>query len=188
MIQNNEEHGLEETRPEGEPVQELPALPNKPAKKSRVPLLLVAGLVLLCGLVSIPVCQYLAGFFGSFPAEMESTSQVIHEYLTAMTLKDAERAYKLIDTTSDEPILLTDVQEMLVGRNYLLFSGYREHAFTDFNMTMIGSEKIAEIEGQVAYEGDFIGAYSAVLVKEAGTWKIQRLNIVAPIEKLTRED
>jgi len=165
------------------PIESASDESNYAAKHSRKRLVLLGGLLVLGILISIPICQFMFGFFGSFPEEMKNTSQVIDEYLSAMAQKDAQRAYKVVYVNGNESIALADLEGLVNGNNYFVFEDYREHSFTGFEMTQVGSVKYAEISGDVTYETNFVGQFSAVLVKENGVWKIQGIQVVAPAEK-----
>lgn len=186
MEQENPTQPIQETMPETELQQPAANSSAAPAKRSRKRLVIVVGALVLAILISIPICQFLAGFLGSFPEEMKNTSQVIDEYLTAMARKDVERAFQLLSDKAKTQTSLNQVETLVTGTNYFIFSDYREHAYTNFEMTQVGADKLAEITGNVSYEGNFVGEFSAVLVKENGIWKIQAINVTAPAEKIPK--
>lgn len=183
MDLNNTNSPMEEMPQATEPTAGVAANTTTAAKHSRKRLVLLGGLLVLGILISIPICQFMFGFFGSFPEEMKNTSQVIDEYLSAMAQKDAQRAYKVVYVNGNESIALADLEGLVNGNNYFVFKDYREHSFTGFEMTQVGSVKYAEISGDVTYETNFVGQFSAVLVKENGVWKIQGIHVFAPAEK-----
>ncbi|TAH53650.1 MAG: hypothetical protein EYC68_02590 [Chloroflexota bacterium] len=184
MEQENPTQPIQETMPQSELPQPTTVNPPAPAKRSRKRLVIVVGALVLAILISIPICQFFAGFLGSFPEEMKNTSQVIDEYLTAMARKDVNGAYQLLSDKAKTQTPLNQVETLVTGNNYFIFSDYREHSFTGFEMTQVGVDKLAEITGNVEYEGNFVGEYSAVLVKENGVWKIQAIYVNAPAEKI----
>jgi len=162
-----------------------PVIPykNRAARKLVKGLGLVLVLVIL-GILALPVCQFFVGFVSSFPEESSSVAQVLDEYLAALANQDAERAYVVVSRSAEAQLNLEILENLVQGNNYRVFEGYQEISFTDFELTQFGSDRSAEVSGYVSYTDNYVGDFSAVLVKENGTWKIQMMQVNVPPDKI----
>lgn len=174
-IPQNQEHSMQ-SNPQ-------PVTAPVPPKKSRSNLVALVGLAVLGILCAIICGPFLFNFVSSMPEELNAITVVLDEYMQGMANRDASRAFAVVAKTGEQPIPMSDIETLLRGNNYLLFKGYRELALTGFNLTQMGADKYAEVEGQVLYEGDFVGEFSGFVVKENGAWKIQQLKVNAPPDK-----
>jgi hypothetical protein len=159
-----------------------------PAKTLRKRLVLLGALVLVGIVIAVPFCQFFASFLASMPEEIMSTERVIDAYLNAMANRDIVQAYALVSPSGDASIAYSDLQTLTQGNNYALFQGYREISLSNFQMTQVGPDKYAEITGNVLYEGDYVGEFSAVLLKANGKWKIHEFHVSVPPDKFGKGD
>lgn len=166
-----------------EPSNETSSQQTAAPKKTRRNFVLLAGLVGIVILFGFACCPFVYDFAASFPQEMNATIQVLDEYMKAMADRDAPRAFAVVAKSSEPPIALNDLESLLRGNNYILFKGYRDLALTGFNLTQTGADKYAEVEGNVLYEGNFVGEFSANVIKENGDWKIQTIKVSVPPDK-----
>ena len=140
----------------------------------------LAALVLLCSATCGP---FMFNFATSMPGELDAITQVLDKFMQAMANRDAPRAMTFAVTDGEHPVTMEDLETLLQGNNYVLFKDYRELALTEFNLTQTGADKYAEVAGQILYEGDFVGEFSANVTKENGGWKIQMIQVHVPPEK-----
>ncbi len=140
----------------------------------------LAALVLLCSVTCGP---FMFNFVASMPRELDVITQVLDKFMQAMADRDAPRAVTFVVTSGEQPVTMQDVETMLRGNRYILFKDYRELALTEFTVTQTGADKYAEVAGQILYHGDFVGEFSAAMLKENDVWKIQTIQVHVPPEK-----
>lgn len=143
-------------------------------------------LVFACAWVSIPYIQFYANFFVSFRQEIKSIEVLVQDFLTAMSNKDADKAYALMSSESDAQNQLSNIDTQLQGNKYVIFEGFREISLNEVNISQFGTYKYAEVSGDVYYEEGFIGDFTAKVVKEGQEWKIQWLTVNAPAGKFAK--
>lgn len=148
------------------------------SRTARFVLIGLLGLVVSC--VVGNVCPFLVSFATSFPEEKSQIEKVIDNFLRVMANKDAASAYTVVYTGEETQITLQDLQSLLKGNNYILFQGYRNISVTDLTLNQVGSVKSAEVAGFIGYSNDFVGDFSATMVKENGAWKIQAIRVNVP--------
>lgn len=174
--------------PTSEAIGTIPEQKNVPSavKKSRTKLIVLV-IVLLAGVwVSIPYIQFFVNFWVSIPQETKSIGAMVDDFLTAMANKETEKAYTMGTSQGDANTWQAGIDNLLQGNNFVLFEGYREISLTNINISQFGTEKYAEVQGDVMYEGDFIGTFSADVVKEGQLWKFRSVTVNAPAEKFAR--
>lgn len=118
--------------------------------------------------------------------ERDEVSAVIDEFMIAMESRDLNHAYGLLST--DSPISIWELQTLLNGSGYVLFSDYERAEIESLNfssqVTRQGlREGVARVSGKVHYRGGIQGTFEAILVKQAGEWRIYQFNVTIPREK-----
>jgi hypothetical protein len=131
--------------------------------------------------------MHLRGIFGlvfgaavvEIVTEQPKVESVIDDYLSAMSDKDAAKAYALFSTRAKRNVSLADVEILLEGNNYTLFEGYRSMTVTDFTINYTSDPdpdlpqgEVGQVAGTISYSGGFTGDFTAVLEKDGDEWRL----------------
>jgi hypothetical protein len=108
-----------------------------------------------------------------------------------MTHRDVEQAYSLFSTRAKRQIAVSKFEELMGGSNFALFEGYKKVEVQNIKLVDafntnpdVPQGKVANVSGQVTYEGDYLGSFQATLEKEAEGWRLHFINVTVPPHKL----
>jgi hypothetical protein len=168
---------------------------NHNNRNSHKGLYLSTGVIL--GLVlSMCICFGLCGiiFASSFQSKDQKpdVEKVLDEFMRAMVDKSVAKAYALFSVRAKQNVSITNLEEMIKGKNYVLFEGYYETKIPDLALRSpiftFGSSfpkgTVATAKGFVSYKGGITGKIDATLEEEDGKWKLIYINVTVPPEKL----
>lgn len=170
--------------------KETPVTP--PTQKPKFNQLLIIGGMLLLLCLCIGVC-IAAGGVGLFRVYQERApiESVIDAFMRAMVEKDTDKAFALFSTRVQRQISMSDIEEMLEGNNYVLFEGYQSLEIQNINISKavntnqdLPQGTVATVDGIIFYDGDFAGTFDAVLEKEGAIWRLHRVNVIVPPNKI----
>lgn len=111
-------------------------------------------------------------------------------YMRAMANRDVPQAYALFSTRLQQVYSLSDVEGLLQGNNYGLFEGYESLEVGTVVVTLRFSTNpavpntIAQVKGTINYQGGVQGTFEANMELEDGKWRLSKVWIVVPPEKL----
>lgn len=159
------------------------AVPKPAAKRRSIHPLLIS----VCIFVAVKLCPGLASTVWqtvtALPAEADQIAIVIDQAMTAGKARDAGAIYALFSAEAHESVPFSNIERLISGYNYVLFSGYRELSITEINMTWAGATT-AEVSGSIAYDDGYTGVFAAELVKEDAGWRLQGFSITVPPAKV----
>jgi len=167
--------------------------PPAPANTSNRKVFIIGGvlLVFMCLCVGVTGLAIGAGMVEAF-TETPKVEIVIDAYMIAMADQDAGKVYTLMSTRAKRHVSLADIEQLLVGNNYMVFEGYRSLAVTDFTINLtsdpdpdIPQGEVAEVQGMISYDGGFTGDFYAVLEKEGDEWRLHGINVNVPPDKFS---
>lgn len=116
--------------------------------------------------------------------------ELVDAYMRAMSNKDVPQAYALFSTHLQQVYSLSDVEGLLQGNNYGLFEGYESIEVDTVTVTSGFSTNpavpmtVAQVKGTVSYQGGVQGTFEANMELEDGQWRLSKVWIVVPPEKL----
>ncbi len=151
--------------------------------------------ILLTFLAVILLCIAVGGFFSlrvslNLKREKPALTQVIDAFMQAMSERDTAKAYTLFSPRVQRQMPEEKLKEMIQGKNYSLFQGYRRVAIENFILSKsvntnpdVPQGYIAKVNGLIHYEGEITGKFDAILEKVGGTWRLDYINVSAPPEK-----
>jgi len=155
-----------------------------PVKKLIIGILL---LIILC-------CLLFAGFayWGAKTAtkEIAPIEAVLDSFMKAAASQDVDAAYALFSPRARRQMSRDDVAKSIEGNNFALFDGYKKVKINNINISNaintnpdVPQGLVANVSGQIEYEGGITGQISAVLENVDGQWMIHFVNVTAPPEK-----
>jgi len=116
--------------------------------------------------------------------------ELVDAYMRAMANKDVPQAYALFSTRLRQVYSLSDVEGLLQGDNYGLFEGYESIEVDNVTVTSRFStnpaipKTMAQVKGAINYQGGVQGTFEANMELEGGQWRLSKVWIVVPPEKL----
>jgi hypothetical protein len=116
--------------------------------------------------------------------------ELVDAYMRAMATKDVPQAYALFSTRLQQVYSLSDVEGLLQGNNYGLFEGYESIEVDNVTVTSRFStnasvpKAMAQVKGTVNYQGGVQGTFEANMELEDDQWRLSKVWIVVPPEKL----
>ncbi len=123
--------------------------------------------------------------------ERAPVEAVLDRYMRYMAAKDAESAYALFSPRAQRQIPISKLHEMLEGKNYVVFEGYRSLSIEQINISMVANTNpdvpqglVANVKGVILYADGFQGSFEATLEKVDGEWMIDGIFVVVPPEKI----
>lgn len=114
---------------------------------------------------------------------------VIDAYMQAMADKEVAQAYALLSSRAHQVYSLTDI-EQLVQSSYWLFEGYQATQVEKIVVTKRLSTDLSlpgtsiSASGKITYAGGIQGTFEADLEQENGQWRLSKIWVVVPPEKL----
>jgi hypothetical protein len=110
--------------------------------------------------------------------------------MRAMVARDVNGAYALFSTRAQRQTAIADLHALDTGANYVLFDGYQSLAIESTNITNsvntnpdVPQGHVATVSGTITYTGSVTGSFRATLEQEAGTWRLDAINITVPPSK-----
>jgi hypothetical protein len=155
----------------------------------------IVGAILIFGasigvrLMIAPMYAATAGMMDQM--DIEGGYTVVNDYMIAMYYGDAERAYRFYSSAARQEISQQDLEDELEGPLAVMYQAYNGYDF-DTPITQQaqnpGARNFEEaMEGmRIIYDGVFYisgydnASYHAVVIFEAGDWKIAELRIAPP--------
>jgi hypothetical protein len=117
-------------------------------------------------------------------------ASVVHTYLSAMANNDAEGAYDLFSTRSQQQVKLADVKKLLRGEGQIVFQGYQgSHVnHTDIRVLLSTDPTLprgltARLLGTTTYENDLQGSFEAILELDGSQWQLHSIRVTGPPER-----
>jgi hypothetical protein len=167
-----------------------PATPAGTPRRRRLSLGLVAIAIGVC-LVGV-LCGVL---FGSAliksVTERPRVERLLDEFMSAMVRGDASAAYSLFSARARRQVPLLEIERMLEGNNYVLFEGYERLTVANMQVEVavntdpnVPQGTVANVEAVIEYEGGFTGSMQALLEQEQSEWRLDRVNVTVPPDKL----
>ncbi len=181
--------------------QGQPALPPQPSadtptafpiRRARRKVVITLGILLGLLCLCLTLCAVTLGL-GSAQATREraSVERVIDAFMRAMADKDVEKAYGLCSTRFRNEKTLADLEAVLQGNNFVVFSGYQglridsTSAMASVNVLTGGGfqSTVMSVRGTVTYDDGYTGTFEALVDREADAWRVSRINVVVPPDK-----
>lgn len=138
-----------------------------------------AGAVAALGLTAFSYAG-MPGITNDWLAEITGVDEgeaVVEQFLQAGRASDIEGAIAL---TVDPRGMRGEVENLIEDNRYL-FEGFQNAKTAGWEFSKeTGRDDTLELEGELVYESDPKGRFSAVLLKQEGTWKIASLWIERP--------
>jgi len=160
---------------------------QKPGKKPTRTILIVVGVLVLGTIVCIGV--FLLGA-RNIAVEKAPIEEVLHSFMISMVARDTTDAYALFSTRAQRQVPISNLENLLLGNNYVLFDGYQSLSVQNLNLQNvvntnpdIPSGYLANVTGAISYQDGFQGSITGLLEKENGKWRINSINITVPPEK-----
>jgi len=168
-----------------EPSQSVPQQPR--SKAPWIILLVVAGGIVLVPCICGGVLLVLAGRGISMAmTERGNVEQVVNNYLQKMEDKDVAGAYALFSPTARRTIPQSDVQKLVDGPNYGVFSEFQRASVSNIQIQATPSRTLASVQGTVSYEGGTTGTFRGVVGREGDAWMIDGMHVTVPPSKLAQ--
>lgn len=121
------------------------------------------------------------------PSDLAS---VVHAYMSAMASNDAEGAYDLFSTRSQQQVKLADVKKLLHGEGQMVFQGYQSSRVnhTDIRVLLSTDPTLprgltARLLGTATYEDNLQGSFEAILELDGGQWQLHSIRVTGPPER-----
>lgn len=174
-----------------DPVME-PLSADPVPKRSKKGIWIMAGIYLVCVCICSVLCLILVSTgVGSVMKEKAPIEKVLDTFMKDMEGKDVVSAYALLSPRSRSKTPRSDLEKMLVGRNFILFDEYESITVENINISSNISSipnslqgTFAKISATVVYTDGFSGQMEAVMEKVDGSWKIYGFDIHLPPEKI----
>jgi len=152
-------------------------------------------LLTLCVCTVLPLaiasCNFSANSTANAVSEAQSEATgLIGAYIQSMADRDAAQAYALLSVRAKAGYSLSDVEQLLHGNNYRLFEGYESIEVdkvivtSRFSTNPAVPRTMAQVTGTVNYQGGVQGTLDANMELEDGQWRLSKVWIVVPPEKL----
>ncbi len=167
----------------------------KPNKNLWIIAVAAAGLLCMCSVACLAAIGLgaagVAGGIVAVFAERAPVEAVLDAYMQAMAAKDVTVAYALFSPRAQRQIPISKFQEMVEGKNYGLFEGYRSLSVQNLNIGAfvntnpdVPQGTVAKVTGDITYEGMIQGTFNAVLEKNQGVWKLDAMSVMVPPDKI----
>lgn len=159
-----------------------------PQTKSKAPWIIL--LVVLGGVVLVPcICGgVLLGLAGRgismAVTERANVEQVVNAYLQRMEDKDVAGAYALFSPTAKKTIPQSEVQKLVEGPNYGIFSDFQRASVSNIQIQATPRRTVANLQGTVTYDGGVTGTFRGVVGREGDAWMIDGMHVTVPPSKL----
>lgn len=133
----------------------------------------------------------MAALFVFIRSEIKEVERPVDAFMVAMANNDADGAYALIASSARKSMEIAEIWAMLEGREFAKFKGYRSVSGTGLSTTSqkgpadSGSQtvSVAEIYGEIYYDGGYKGTFVAGAEMEDNEWKLVGINVTIPPEK-----
>lgn len=116
-------------------------------------------------------------------------AQVVHTYMSVMANGDAEGAYDLFSTRSQQQLKLADVKKLLRGEGQMVFNGYQSSHVNHTDVRVLLSTDptlpqglTARLIGIIRYEDDLQGYFEAILELDNGQWRLHSIRVTGPAD------
>jgi hypothetical protein len=151
-------------------------------------LLLVVGPA-LGAFMALCLCASLVGVaWRGFLAEQAQIAAVLDTVLGLMRDREIDQAHALFATTAQSRALRSDLEHITTGPSAVLFEGYRSVAVDAANIGLENSPEVtglvARVMGTVTYDQGYSTTFDAMLLKEAGEWRLINVNVTVPAARL----
>lgn len=151
-------------------------------------LLIVTHSLLVIGLTS---CGGLIGSTSleATEAQTEATA-LVGVYMRSMADRNPAQAYALLSSRAQAVYSLADLEQLLQGASYGLFEGYESLEVGSVAVTRRFSTNpavpntMAQVKGTIFYQGGVQGTFEANMELEDGQWRLSKVWIVVPPDKL----
>jgi hypothetical protein len=162
--------------------------PVKSRRTLFIVLAVVAGVVLLCGILGAVT---IGRAIFSISTEQATITPVIDRFMQAMSRRDTDAAYRIFSSRAQRQTPIADLEAMVEEPNYVLFEGYQSVAIQSTNLTSaINTDpdkpqgSVATVSGTVTYTDGTTGTFQATLEKESGEWRLFFINVTVPPGKI----
>lgn len=150
--------------------------------------LLIANLLVITLLIS---CGTVVGSASHQVSEAQGeAATLIDSYMRAMANRDAAQAHALLSSRAQAVYSIGDVEQLLQGSDYGLYEGYESAEVARVIVTSRLStnpnvpKTMAQVTGKINYQGGVTGTFEANMELEDGQWRLSKVWIVVPPEKL----
>jgi len=163
-----------------------PSLP-----RSRRNLLIVISIiaVVICACVGIGVFTIGRGIL-RISTEQAALTPILDQFMQAAVAQDSPRAYALFSTRAQRQMPIAAIDTLTTGANAVLFESYQSLTIESTNITNsvntnpdVPQGHVATVSGTISYTGNVTGSFRATLEQEAGTWRLDAINITVPPSK-----
>lgn len=119
-----------------------------------------------------------------------AAEELVDAYMRSMAEKNVMLAYALLSTRLQQVYSLSDVEGLLQGNSYGLYEAYESTEVekvivtTRFSTNPAVPRTMAQVTGTVNYQGGVQGTIEANMELEDGQWRLSKVWIVVPPEKL----
>jgi hypothetical protein len=119
-----------------------------------------------------------------------AAEELADAYMRAMANRDAAQAHALLSSRAQAVYSIGDVEQLLQGGDYGLYEGYESAEVARVIVTSRLStnpnvpKTMAQVTGTINYQGGVTGTFEANMELEDGQWRLSKVWIVVPPEKL----
>ncbi len=172
--------------------QVLISAPLQPQKSNRNTWIIVgiAAIAVVC-LCSVACLAIFGTSMFKVYQEKEPVETILDSYMQHMANKDTESAYALFSPRAQRQIPISELENMIEGKNYFLFEGYQNLSVSNLNISASANTNpdlpqgtVAKVTGILMFEGNIQGSFEGVLEKVDGKWMIDGMYITAPPDKI----
>jgi len=158
---------------------------------SRLNLLIVISViaVAICACAGIGVFTIGRDILG-ISTEQAAITPILDQFMQAAVAQDSPRAYALFSTRAQRQMPIAAIDTLTTGANAVLFEGYQSLTIESTNITNsvntnpdVPQGHVATVSGTISYTGNVTGSFRATLEQEAGTWRLDAINITVPPSK-----
>jgi hypothetical protein len=185
------ESGIHSLEPLPNSQASLPTLPQPPARRNLLIIISVVAIA-ICACGGIAAFTIGRGILG-ITAEQTAMTPVLDQFMRAMVARDVTAAYALFSARAQRQTPIADLTALDTGANYVLFEGYQSLTIDSTNITNSVNTspdqpqgQVATISGTITYANTITGSFRATLEKEAGTWRLDAINITVPPSKTVK--
>jgi len=150
----------------------------------RLPSKRIAIIVLILGMVS-----FIGFVIANVSLPQNKAAAIIHEFMVAMSNRDASTAYNLLATSEKENISMADFSQVLNDERFILFKDYQSVQViglrTNQNYSTLGiASPTAIVVGKIQYTNGEFRSFQAIMDKDAGIWKLRGIDIQLSEEEI----
>lgn len=147
-------------------------------------------LAVLCTCMVLGIASCVMPSDRSVSEAQGAAEELADAYMRAMVNRDAAQAHALLSSRAQAVYSIGDLEQLLQGVDYGLYEGYESAEVAKVIVTSRVSTNPAvprtmvQVTGTINYQGGVAGTFEANMELEDGEWRLSKVWIVVPPEKL----